>query len=135
MVTKSEEQNQLRRAQKQKQRTGLGKKKKTNELNEIDINRHIVAKFCGATAEAIKSHFQNRPEEPITTDWYKNYIKNGNKIEVECPEAMGDISIDFDDIHSGIAYRSVTVFTAGGYGVRFKVIGGFRGMPRKVLIL
>lgn len=135
MSTKSEQQNEMRRAMKQKQRHGNGKRKEVKQLEEVKINRHIVGKFTGATEEAIKSHFLRTPELPITTDWFKNYIKNGNKINIESSSSMGEISIDFDDIHSGIEYRSVTVFTAGGYGVIFKVIGGFRGKPRKVLIL
>lgn len=136
MLTKSEQQNEIRRAQKAKQRLGTRKNKSnTTELEEVKLNRHVEGKFCGATADAIKEHFQRQPHIPLTTEWFKNYIKNGKRIDVDCPDVIGDVSIDFDDIHNGIALRSVTVFTSGGYGIKFKVIGGFNGKPRRVLIL
>lgn len=131
----AEKQNEIRRAQKQKQRYGKKKNRgRVEDQEKIKVNRHINAKFGPNTELAIKEHFLNKPEEAVTTEFFRGLMKN-QAVDVVGEAPYGDISITEADIECGIGLKTVTVFTAGGYGVKFKVVGGFQGKPRKVIIL
>lgn len=130
----AEKQNEIRREQKRKQRLGKGKKKGGLELENVRVSRHVTGSFDQEMQDAIAKRFMTKPEEPITTEFFRQYVKE-KPIKVDCGDVHGTVEITEDDIKCSLVVYTVTVFTAGGYGVKFKTVGGRNGKPRRVIIL
>lgn len=128
----AEKQNEIRRAMKQKQKHYRKKQNNSGQKEDHRIARHIQGKFAGETAQQIADFFAKQPHYPLTTDFFRNILRNGGVIFIE--GKYGDVSITSDSISSGVDIWSVEVHTSGGYGVKFKTIGGRDGKPRKVIV-
>lgn len=134
MATKAEEQNELRRAMKAKQRLGRGKKKTGEDKQDFKVARHLSGKFSPETEEVIKKRFHFKPEVPITTEFFRRTLDRGSVFvrvsEENAPAEEVEVTKSgiFPIIRNaeGVAERigmpvfSVTVFTSGGFGVKFK---------------
>ena len=59
----------------------------------------------------------------------------GDGVEVDCGLTHGIVTVVENEIRCGLFLKSVTVFTSGGYGVSFKLVGGFNGKPERVIVL
>ncbi len=114
--------------------SGKSRKNKKNVLEDVKLSRHLTGKFSQQTEELIKSHFLKKPEVPVTTEYFKNVIRNGSVFvnvsdenspseEVEITnERIFPIRRDSNGVPERISVPvfSVTVFTSGGFGVKFK---------------
>ena len=123
----AEKQNEIRR--EVKRRRGKGSKKSTHgKSTETNFKFHVYGSFSEETKELISKRFRSKPEEPITTEWFRNVLKN-NSITVDLTDSpIEKAVITSNGIKSvgtfDIDLFSVTVFTSGGFGVKFKTLKG-----------
>jgi hypothetical protein len=130
----AEKQNEIRREQKRRQAIGRGKAKKGIELEEGRIDRHVTGHFCGTTEQAIAEQFQRYPEQPITSEFFRQLMKNDG-IQVDVGGIHGELTVTATEIQSKLKVYSVTVFTSGGYGIKFKSLPARGDLPSKVIVL
>lgn len=112
----------------------MARKNRKNELEDVKISRHLSGSFSGKTVDDIKDHFHRHPEIPVTTEFFKKLIYNSSifvKVQEEnspseeveiTKEKIFPIRRDTDGIPSRfeVPVYSVSVFTSGGFGVKFK---------------
>ena len=133
MSDKVQQQNEIRRAMKAKQKLGSGKRKNDNIVEDVKFTRHVSGKFSEPTQELIKQKFHLNPETPITTEYFKKVLSNGSLFvtvsEEDSPSTEVEITSSgiYPILRNGetvsrmnIKIYTVTVFTAGGFGVKFK---------------
>lgn len=135
----AEKQQELRRAMKHKQKFGKKKRRSDRDVDAVKIPRHLSGKFSKSTEEAISREMQANPTRPFTTEGVKKLLRNGD-ISVtigteEHPLNGDDLIIKEDGFDYGIQIFTVSVFTAGGFGVKFKLVGGRNGKPERVIVL
>ena len=118
-------QNDIRRAQKKKQKSGGGKHRKDVEVVEVHHPRQLNAVFAGDTAKLIADHMMEKPDVPVTSFFIRKLLKGGGvsfKVtDEQFPTMNGE---EFKVTESGIAtplfVHTVRIWTAGGFGVEIK---------------
>jgi hypothetical protein len=131
MPIPSEKQDEIRREKKRKQKISAGKgssQKRKQQEGEGKIPRHVTGKWSKSMEETIASEFQRNPTRPLTTGFFSHLLRDGETIVVEATEE-GSVGIS-GEVHitnTNITLKgkvdmdmwSCSVFTSGGYGVRF----------------
>ena len=112
----------------------MPRKNKKNELEQVKLARHLSGKLSEETQEKVKSYFLRRPEIPVTTEFFKKAITNSSVFVTVQEEnsPSEEVEITKDGIYPirrnsdgvperlGVPVYSVSVFTSGGFGVKFK---------------
>ena len=131
----AEKQNDIRREVKRRQSRGTKKHKETSKDETFDFKYHVSGKFSEDTKKVIHKRFMSTPEEPVTGEWFRNLIKGTSVIVDIIDSPIAQVEITSTGIKSiggfDIDLYSVTVYTAGGYGVKFKTLKG----QQKVIVV
>lgn len=124
----AQKQNEIRRAQKQKQR--FGKKKgfsaQQSGVEQVKLPRVVSAVFAGETQASLNQRILDRPELPVTTGFFKKILKRGDPIEFKVNDENfatmngQEFTVDESGIHTPIYVHTVRIWTGMGYGIEIK---------------
>jgi len=122
----AEKQNEIRREQKRKHRTGKKKgfgRQDVSASEKMRLPRVVNAVFTGETQAAVDQHIMDRPELPLTTNFFKKILKRGDPIEFKVnddkfPTMDGEtFRVDKEGFDTPIFVHTVRFWTGMGFGI------------------
>lgn len=127
-VNTSEKQNEIRRAQKHKQRVGRKKGFSSHQssLESIKLPRVVSAQFSGETMASIDQRIADQPDLPITSGFFKKILKRGDVIEFRVnderfPTMNGEsFTVSSSGFDTPIFVHTVRFWTGLGFGIEVK---------------